>query len=89
MDLQHSFRPIFVDYFKVNLFHRYKAVTYRRVLAEKGYDLQALQTIWNEKQKVIPILTNLYYSDCSILFLLLRFIRTGWSHRNRQQSGGY
>lgn len=55
MDLQHSFRAVFVDYFKANLFYRYKAVTYRRVLAEKGYGLESLQTIWNEKQKVITI----------------------------------
>lgn len=53
MDLQHSFRPIFVNYFKTNLYHRYKAVTFRRVLAEKGYDLKSLEEIWNEKNKVL------------------------------------
>lgn len=70
MDLQHSFRPVFVDYFKVNLYHRYKAVTFRRVLSEKGYDLKSLETIWTDKQKVIyteiilfsMLIINLYLS---------------------------
>lgn len=52
IDLQHSFRPIFVQYFKTNLYHRYKAVTFRRVLAENGYDLKSLETVWTEKKKV-------------------------------------
>lgn len=52
MDLQHTFRPIFVQYFKTNLYHRYKAVTFRRVLAEKGFELKTLEDIWNEKKKV-------------------------------------
>lgn len=52
IDLQHTFRPIFVQYFKTNLFHRYKAVTFRRVLAEKGFDLKTLESIWNEKKRV-------------------------------------
>lgn len=52
IDLQHTFRPIFVQFFKTNLYHRYKAVTYRRVLAEKGFDLKSLEDIWNEKKKV-------------------------------------
>lgn len=52
IDLQHSFRPIFVQFFKTNLYHRYKAVTFRRVLAEKGFDLKSLEDVWNEKKKV-------------------------------------
>lgn len=52
IDLQHTFRPIFVQFFKTNLYHRYKAVTFRRVLAEKGFDLKALEDIWTEKKKV-------------------------------------
>lgn len=52
IDLQHTFRPIFVQYFKTNLYHRYKAVTYRRVLAEKGFDLKSLEDVWNDKKKV-------------------------------------
>lgn len=59
MDLQHSYRPVFVDYFKVNLYHRYKAVTFRRVLSEKGYDLKSLETIWNEKNKVNKVISSL------------------------------
>lgn len=52
IDLQHTFRPIFVQFFKTNLYHRYKAVTFRRVLAEKGFDLKSLEDVWNEKKKV-------------------------------------
>lgn len=52
IDLQHTFRPIFVQFFKTNLYHRYKAVTFRRVLAEKGFDLKSLEEVWNEKKKV-------------------------------------
>lgn len=52
IDLQHTFRPVFVQHFKTNLYHRYKAVTFRRVLAEKGFDLKRLEQIWNEKKKV-------------------------------------
>lgn len=52
IDLQHTFRPIFVQFFKTNLYHRYKAVTFRRVLAEKGFDLKSLEAIWEDKKKV-------------------------------------
>lgn len=52
IDLQHTFRPIFVQFFKTNLYHRYKAVTFRRVLAEKGFDLKSLEDVWTEKKKV-------------------------------------
>lgn len=51
MDLQQTFRPIFVQYFKTNLYHRYKAVTFRRVLAEKGFDVKTLEDMWKEKKK--------------------------------------
>lgn len=51
IDLQHSFRPVFVQFFKTNLYHRYKAVTFRRVLAENGFDLKSLEAIWNDKKK--------------------------------------
>lgn len=82
IDLQHSFRPIFVQYFKTNLYHRYKAVTYRRVLAEKGYDLKTLEDVWTEKKKVIwPIgrLTDrmvTYPFITSKLFTFLNFFST-------------
>lgn len=52
LDLQLTFRPIFADYFRANLFNRYKAVTYRRVLAENGYDFNGLEEIWKTKGKV-------------------------------------
>jgi maternal protein exuperantia len=49
---QNSLRPLFLEYFKTTLYHRVKAVTYRRILAEQGYDFEALKTIWFEKNKV-------------------------------------
>lgn len=52
LELQHTFRPIFLEYFKANLYHRYKAVTFRRVLSENGYDLDGLGEIWKNKGKV-------------------------------------
>lgn len=66
IDLQHTFRPVFVQYFKTNLYHRYKAVTFRRVLAEKGFDLKSLEAIWTEKKKVIDILSKLHLSTCAV-----------------------
>lgn len=41
-----------MQFFKTNLYHRYKAVTFRRVLAEKGFDLKSLEDVWTEKKKV-------------------------------------
>lgn len=70
MALQHTFRPIFVNYFKTNLYHRYKAVTYRRVLAEKGFDLVGLQSIWNEKHKVCMPYSIIYSAIIYIDFFL-------------------
>lgn len=52
MERQNSLRPIFVNYFKVTLYHRVRAVTFRRVLAEHGYDLDMLHEIWEAKQVV-------------------------------------
>lgn len=52
LELQHTFRPIFLQYFKANLYHRYKAVTFRRVLSENGHDLNGLEEIWKTKGKV-------------------------------------
>lgn len=52
MERQNSLRPIFVNYFKVTLYHRVKAVTFRRILAEHEYDLEGLEEIWNTSKKV-------------------------------------
>lgn len=45
---QNSFRPMFLQYFKTTIYHRVKAVTYRRVLAEYGHDFASLQQVWND-----------------------------------------
>lgn len=52
LERQNSLRPIFLQYFKTTLYHRVKAVTFRRVLAESGHDFESLQKIWMVKQKV-------------------------------------
>lgn len=48
---QSSLRPIFLQYFKTTLYHRVKAVTFRRVLAEHGHDMDELQKLWEESKK--------------------------------------
>lgn len=52
LERQNSLRSIFVNYFKVTLFHRVKAVNFRRVLADNGYALENLTQIWNDRKKV-------------------------------------
>ncbi len=52
MDRQNSMRPIFVNYFKVTLYHRVRGVTFRRVLADHGFDFEKLKDIWESKKKV-------------------------------------
>lgn len=51
LERQNSFRPVFLNYFKTTLYHRVRAVKFRIILAEQGYDLQTLNEIWSEKQK--------------------------------------
>uniref|UniRef100_A0A0A1WT29 Maternal protein exuperantia n=1 Tax=Zeugodacus cucurbitae TaxID=28588 RepID=A0A0A1WT29_ZEUCU len=51
LERQNSFRPVFLNYFKTTLYHRVRAVKFRIILAEQGYDLQTLNAIWGEKQK--------------------------------------
>ncbi|XP_036330665.1 maternal protein exuperantia [Rhagoletis pomonella] len=51
LERQNSFRPVFLNYFKTTLYHRVRAVKFRIILAEQGYDLQTLNAIWSEKQK--------------------------------------
>lgn len=48
---QNSLRPVFLQYFKTTIYHRVKAVTYRRVLAEYGHDFASLQQIWNDSKR--------------------------------------
>ncbi|XP_037039752.1 maternal protein exuperantia [Bradysia coprophila] len=51
MERQNSMRPIFVNYFKVTLYHRVRGVTFRRVLADHGYDFESLKDVWESKKK--------------------------------------
>lgn len=52
LERQNSLRPIFLQYFKTTLYHRVKAVTFRRVLSESGQDFESLQKMWTENKKV-------------------------------------
>ncbi|XP_017025259.1 maternal protein exuperantia [Drosophila kikkawai] len=49
LERQNSFRPVFLNYFKTALYHRVRAVKFRIVLAENGFDLNSLNTIWADK----------------------------------------
>lgn len=48
---QNSLRPVFLQYFKTTIYHRVKAVTYRRVLAEYGHDFESLRQVWTESKR--------------------------------------
>lgn len=50
LEKQNSLRPIFLQYFKTTLFHRVKAVTFRRILAENGLDYDTLKKMWDENK---------------------------------------
>ncbi|XP_017051130.1 maternal protein exuperantia [Drosophila ficusphila] len=50
LERQNSFRPVFLNYFKTTLYHRVRAVKFRIVLAENGFDLNALSAIWADKR---------------------------------------
>lgn len=52
LEKQNSLRPIFLQYFKSTLYHRVRAVTFRRVLAEHGLDYESLNIFWNESKRV-------------------------------------
>ncbi|KAL7735082.1 hypothetical protein ACLKA6_002049 [Drosophila palustris] len=49
LERQNSFRPVFLNYFKTTLYHRVRAVKFRIVLAENGFDLTTLNDIWTDK----------------------------------------
>ncbi|XP_017126449.1 maternal protein exuperantia [Drosophila elegans] len=50
LERQNSFRPVFLNYFKTTLYHRVRAVKFRIVLAENGFDLSSLGAIWADKR---------------------------------------
>lgn len=62
LERQNSLRPIFLQYFKTTLYHRVKAVTFRRVLAESGHDFESLQKIWavNKKESITEIISKFH-----------------------------
>ncbi|XP_058836329.1 maternal protein exuperantia [Topomyia yanbarensis] len=73
---QNSLRPVFLQYFKTTIYHRVKAVTYRRVLAEYGYDFASLLQIWTERarqglEQVIAKITELKDDERTELVELL------------------
>ncbi|EDW02440.1 GH19889 [Drosophila grimshawi] len=49
LERQNSFRPVFLHYFKTTLYHRVRAVKFRIVLAENGFDLTTFRDIWTDK----------------------------------------
>ncbi|XP_039479969.1 maternal protein exuperantia [Drosophila santomea] len=49
LERQNSFRPVFLNYFKTTLYHRVRAVKFRIVLAENGFDLNTLSAVWADK----------------------------------------
>lgn len=71
VERQHSLRPIFVNYFKVTLYHRVKAVTFRRILADHGYDLEMLHEIW-EAKKSVSGRPRMQSTTCSGIDLFIR-----------------
>lgn len=73
---QNSLRPVFLQYFKTTIYHRVKAVTYRRVLAENGHDLASLQQIWTDRKReglaeVVAKITELKEDESTELAELL------------------
>ncbi|KAH8331511.1 hypothetical protein KR074_004709 [Drosophila pseudoananassae] len=50
LERQNSFRPVFLNYFKTTLYHRVRAVKFRIVLAENGFDLNSLNAIWADQR---------------------------------------
>lgn len=51
---QSTLREIFRGYFQASRYHRRRAVTFRRLLAEASHDLESLEKTWNEgKQEAV------------------------------------
>ncbi|XP_030387165.1 maternal protein exuperantia [Scaptodrosophila lebanonensis] len=76
LERQNSFRPVFLNYFKTTLYHRVRAVKFRIVLAEQGFDLTTLSAIWSEKHKegiteALQAISNLKSEDKTELIELL------------------
>ncbi|XP_068148198.1 maternal protein exuperantia [Drosophila tropicalis] len=76
LERQNSFRPVFLNYFKTTLYHRVRAVKFRIVLAENGFDLSSLNNIWTENRSAglevaLQSITNLKAEDKTELVELL------------------
>ncbi|CAO1346489.1 unnamed protein product [Diamesa serratosioi] len=48
---QNSLRSVFLQYFRSTLYHRVKAVTYRRLLAEAKHNNDTLEQLWNDGKR--------------------------------------
>ncbi|KAH8411055.1 hypothetical protein KR222_011046 [Zaprionus bogoriensis] len=76
LERQNSFRPVFLNYFKTTLYHRVRAVKFRIVLAENGFDLTTLNDIWTDKRSAglnaaLQGISNLKVEDKTELVELL------------------
>uniref|UniRef100_A0A1A9ZNK7 Uncharacterized protein n=1 Tax=Glossina pallidipes TaxID=7398 RepID=A0A1A9ZNK7_GLOPL len=68
LERQNSFRPVFLNYFKTTIYHRVRAVKFRIILAEHGYDLTTLNSIWSDKKRdglveVLQVIDELKVND--------------------------
>uniref|UniRef100_A0A1A9USI3 Uncharacterized protein n=1 Tax=Glossina austeni TaxID=7395 RepID=A0A1A9USI3_GLOAU len=68
LERQNSFRPVFLNYFKTTIYHRVRAVKFRIILAEHGYDLATLNSIWSDKKRdglveVLQVIDELKVND--------------------------
>uniref|UniRef100_A0A1A9WJN4 Uncharacterized protein n=1 Tax=Glossina brevipalpis TaxID=37001 RepID=A0A1A9WJN4_9MUSC len=68
LERQNSFRPVFLNYFKTTIYHRVRAVKFRIILAEHGYDLTTLNAIWSDKKRdglveVLQVIDELKVND--------------------------
>lgn len=76
LERQGTFRPVFLRYFRTTLRLRVKAVNFRRVLAEHGYDLDKLKEIWDNSKcegltAAVNAIKDLKEADCTELVELL------------------
>lgn len=58
---QNSLRNVFLQYFRSTLYHRVRAVTYRRLLAEANYDNDSLEELWKTGKIVSLVLRQLSF----------------------------
>lgn len=59
---QNSLRNVFLQYFRSTLYHRVRAVTYRRLLAEANFDNESLEELWKTGKKVSKHFPPLFFN---------------------------